>query len=92
VLAVKLPSPLYVAVMVWLPTERAEVLNVAFPLICRVPLPSVVDPSLNVTVPVGVPEPGAVAVTVAVSVTDCPKTDGLTDEMTAVEVLALLTT
>jgi len=91
VLAVKLPSPLYVAVMVWLPTERAEVLNVVFPLLCRVPLPSVVDPSLNVTVPVGVPEPGAAAVTVAVNVTDCPKTDGLTDEVRGVVVEAWVT-
>jgi hypothetical protein len=31
---------------------------------------------LNVTVPVGVPEPGAFAVTVAHTVTDCPHTDG----------------
>jgi len=72
-------------------TDSEVVVKVALPEL-RVPVPSVVDPSLNVTVPVGVPEPGAVAVTVAVSVTDCPKTDGLTDEMTAVEVLALLTT
>jgi len=43
------------------------------------------------TVPVGVPVPGAVAVTVAVKVTDCPKTEGLTEELTAVVVLALLT-
>jgi hypothetical protein len=31
---------------------------------------------VNVTVPVGVPEPGAFAVTVAQTVTDCPHTDG----------------
>ena len=35
-------------------------------------MPRVVDPSLNVTVPVGVPAPGAVTVTVAVKVTDWP--------------------
>jgi hypothetical protein len=40
---------------------------------------------------VGVPEPGVVAVTEAMRVTDCPKAGYLTDEMTLVEVLALLT-
>ena len=39
-----------------------------------VAVPSVVAPSRNVIVPVGVPEPGATAVTVAVKVTDCPET------------------
>jgi len=42
-----------------------------------VPVPSVVEPSMNVTVPVGTPAPGALAATVAVNVTDCPKTEGL---------------
>ena len=46
------------------------------------PLPSVaepnaVEPSMNVTELVGVPLPGAAAVTVAVNVTDCPLTDEL---------------
>jgi hypothetical protein len=68
-------------------TERAEVLNVAV-----VPLSgwvaSSVAPSLNCTDPVGVPAPGAVTLTVAVKVTDCPKTDGLAEEPTAVVVAA----
>ena len=52
------------------------------------PEPSVLLPSLKVAVPVGVPpEP----VTVAVKVTDWPHTDGLSEEMTVVEVSALLT-
>ena len=38
----------------------------------RVPVPSVAAPSMNVTVPVAVPAPGATMVTVAVNVTDCP--------------------
>jgi hypothetical protein len=46
---------------------------------------------MNVTVPLGVPVPGADTVTVAVKVTDCPNVDGLTDETTAVEVPALFT-
>ena len=67
-----------------------EVMKVACPAISA-PVPSVVAPSLNVTVPVGVPAPGAVAVTVAVKVTDWPNTDGLTEEATPVLVPALLT-
>ena len=44
-------------------------------------MPSVVAPSLKVTVPVGVPAPGACD-TVAVKVTDWPKADGLAEEAT----------
>ena len=36
----------------------------------RVPVPRVLAPSLNVTVPLGVPLPGNTALTVAVKVTD----------------------
>src|SRR6266516_4835510 len=50
-------------------------------------VPSIV----NVTVPLGVPAPGATAATVAVNVTDWPETEGLTDEVTVVVVSALLT-
>jgi hypothetical protein len=39
---------------------------------------------------VGVPAPPPVALTVAVNVTDCPETEGFTDEPTAVAVFALL--
>ena len=67
------------------------VVKVATPPL-SVPVPSVVEPSLNVTVPVGVPAPGDVAVTVAVNVTDWPNTDGLTDETSAVVVASWLTT
>jgi hypothetical protein len=42
-------------------------------------------------VPVGVPAPGAVTLSVAVKVTDCPNTDGFTLEVTAVVVSALFT-
>ena len=54
-------------------------------------LPITVAPSRKLTVPVGDPAPGAVTVTVAVNVTDCPNTDGLTDDVRVVAVLALLT-
>src|SRR5207248_1107361 len=58
-----------------------DVLNVAVvtpPVVESEGVPSVVDPSLNVTVPVGLPLPGEVTDTVAVNVTDCPKLGGLT--------------
>lgn len=64
--------------------------NVAFPLL-SVPVPNTVAPFLNVTVPVGVPLPGAIATTVAVKVTDWSNTDGLCDEITVVELAVLLT-
>jgi len=55
-------------------------------------VPRDATPSKNSTIPVGVPDPGATAVTVAVKVTDCPYTDGLRDEVTAVVVDAIFTT
>ena len=64
---------------------------VALPVPSSVPVPTVVAPSLNVTVPVGIPAPGDVAVTVAVRVTDWPKTVGFAEEVTVVEVLVLFT-
>lgn len=51
------------------PTANALVLKVALPVTSRVPVPSVVEPSMKVTLPVAVP---LEAVTIAVSVTDCP--------------------
>ena len=55
-------------------------------------LANVVAPSLNVTLEVGTPPPGDVAVTVAVKVTVWPKTVLDADELTCVFVAALLTT
>ena len=68
--------------MEWLPavSEEVEKLAVA-PL--RGIVASVVDPSLNVTVPVGVPEPPDFA-TVAVKVTDCPNVLGLSEDVSAI--------
>ena len=76
--------------MVWLTELKDDVVKVAWPEL-RVLVATGVPPSLKMTVPVGVPVLGEVAVTVAVKVTDWPKTDGLADEVTTVVVLALLT-
>lgn len=56
-------------------------MNVAWPAL-SVPVPRVVVPSRNATVPVGVPT----AVTVAVKVTVCPAVEGFSEEATAVVV------
>ena len=69
-------------------TVKVEVEKDALPPL-TVPLPRVVDPSLNVTVPVGVPEPEGVMV--AVNFTACPNCDGLFEEVTTVLVEASMT-
>src|SRR5206468_2418571 len=88
----KLPSPGYVVVIVCGPTASELVESVATPDALSTPVPMVDAPSLNVTVPVGMPAPGEDAVTVAVNVTPWPNTDGLTLDMSAVCVFALFTT
>ena len=62
-------SPLYTAVILCEATDSDDVLNVAV-LELSEPVPRIVAPSLNVTVPVGLPDPGDTAETVAVNVTD----------------------
>jgi hypothetical protein len=54
--------------------------------------PMLVEPSLNWTVPTGMPAPGAVAVTVAVNWTFWPTIEALSDEETATDVSAGFTT
>jgi hypothetical protein len=54
-------------------------------------VPSFVEPSKNVTVPLGVPAPGAVTEIVAVRTTGCPYVDGFRLEVTEVVVDALFT-
>src|SRR4051812_47208569 len=53
-------------------------------------VPSVVVPSLNVTVPVAGPTPGATTATVAVSVIGTPDSEGVLLDITTVVVDALL--
>src|SRR5207247_821350 len=90
VLALKLPSPEYDTVMVCVPTDKPDVRKLAVPP-DSVRLPMLTPPSLNVTVPVGVPTPGDTADTVAVKVTAWPNTVGLMSDTTVVLVAALLT-
>ena len=53
--------------------------------------PRIVEPFLNVTEPVGIPEPGAVAAIVAVNVTDSPNREGFAADNT-IELVASLCT
>src|SRR5262249_13572045 len=68
------------------PALRDVVVNVAWPLAFSVPVPSMVVPSRKFTVPLGVPVPGAVTLTVAVKVTHWPKTGGLGETVNVVGV------
>jgi len=67
------------------PTASVEVLYVALPLLI-VAVPSVLLPSVNVTVPVAV-----VGATVAVNVTEAPYADGFADEASVTVVFVLFT-
>jgi hypothetical protein len=67
---------------------RLETASVATPDAFRLPVPKVVAPSLNVTVPAfGVVGP-VVFATVAVNVVLCPNTDGFTELVREVVVVS----
>lgn len=87
----KLELPPYTAVIEWLPLFKFEIEKVACPDEFKVLEPSVLVPSLKVTVPVGTAVPGALATTVAVKVTDWPLFDGLSEDVTVVVVASLFT-
>jgi hypothetical protein len=72
----------------WLVVLKVAVARVAWPA-ASVPVPRLVAPSMNVTVPVGLL--GPLPVTVAVKVTVCPDTDGLAEDASTVVVGAALT-
>jgi hypothetical protein len=76
-------------VIVCVPTLRVETPTSACPEPFTVtPEARVVVPSRKLTVPVGIPEPGETALTVAVKVTSSPKTDAFGDVLTTVVVEA----
>ena len=77
--------------MEWVPTANDEIASEPDPVVSGA-VPREVAPSKNSTEPVGVPAPGAVAVTVALKVVLCPKTEGFTEELTDDVVAALFTT
>jgi hypothetical protein len=91
VLPRKLPSPAYDAVMTWLLWARELVLNVATPEPFKVQVPNTLAPSLKLTLPVGIPPPGAVTLKVLVNNTLAPGRAGLAEEVTALVVPAVLT-
>ena len=82
--------PEYTAVIECAPWVSADVEIVALPP-ASVAVPTVVAPFVNVTVPVGVPLPGATVTTVIVKFTDFPSVDGFSEEVSVVELAALFT-
>lgn len=82
---------MYTAVINKDTTGREDVVQAAWPAVLSVTVLSAVAPFLNVTVPVGTPLPGELAVTVALKVTGCPYTDGLEVLLSEVEVESLPT-
>ena len=71
----------------WPPTASDDVLTDAVPPLTG-DVPSDVTPSKNWTVPPGLPAPGALTDTVAVTVTLAPNVDGFGALLTAVDVAA----
>ncbi len=83
-------APVKVAVIVWLPTVSAVVLNDARPELSTGTFDAqTVVPSVNVTVPVGTP---ALEVVVEVKVTNWLKTEGFGEELAVVVVVAVVCT
>src|SRR6185369_8691867 len=80
VLPVKLASPAYSAVMLFVPGLSKAVLKLAAPLTRMTGSPAATPFVRNCTEPVGVPAPGATAVRLAVNVTLEPAGEGLADE------------
>jgi len=66
--------------------------EVAEPEVKVIAEPMALPLSKNWTVPLAVPAPGEPAATVAVKVTDSPKTESVAEDVKVVVVLALLTT
>src|SRR2546422_6530016 len=81
VLPLKFASPPYDALIEWEPTASVLVTNVAWPEPFRVPVPRVLEPSLKVTVPVGVPAAGRVPLPVPAKVTRRRDSDRVIEEL-----------
>jgi hypothetical protein len=87
---VKFPSPLYTAVIEWVPALSVVVAIEAAAEETLAGDPIGLDPSIHWTVPVA--ELANAAVKDAENVTDCPKTDGVCEVVAATVGVALLTT
>ena len=74
--------------MLWLPALRVAVLNVAVPVPSSATTPSVVDPSVKVTWPVGRLLPADPAVTSATRVTVPAYVEGFVQEKSVVLLVA----
>ena len=85
VTGLQLSSPLYTAVIEWLPTESVVLVNDALPPLTGT-VPSNAAPSRNCTLPVA-----AAGKRVAVNTTDCPAVAGLSDDTSEIDVGALFT-
>jgi hypothetical protein len=70
------------------PALSPEVVKAARPLLSRVAVPRIVDPSWNVILPVGMP---SVLATLAVKVIAWLKLDGLADALKSIRGIARLT-
>jgi hypothetical protein len=86
VLAAKLVSPEYFAVIEWVPTAKEDVLSVACAFAPSTPVPMCVVPSRKATLPVGVAL--AALETVAVNATCCPTVTMAAEDATTVDVAA----
>jgi hypothetical protein len=84
-LPLKMPSPLYAAVIECGPEVRVEVEKLACPKASKGSVSTTVVPSLKSTVPLGVPILVITLLTVTANVTACPKHDGLAEELSVVE-------
>lgn len=76
--------PVKAAVIEWLPIARVDDVKVALPPVTVAALASVVVPSVNLTVPVGVLPPTPAMV--AVKVIDWPEVEGFAEDVTVVVV------
>ena len=91
-LPAKLASPLYTAVMEWLPGLRVDTARVAVSAVLSATVPSVVASSSKVMLPLGVPLPGGVTVRLAVKVTVWPCRTGFASAINETGVAAWFTT
>jgi hypothetical protein len=88
-LALKLLSPLYRMLIGWVPTASVDGVSVAVPEL-KFAVASVVAPSRNVTVPVGIPVPVVADITLALKVTVCPNTVTVAAEVSVVKLFTFM--